>query len=93
MPTLSSRIVQSCLATYAPAPITRFGRRRITRFGTNLQRRGARHSTRPARLCRITDALGAVANTGTKGTIGMNTRPNIIAQDLSAVPAVRGNER
>jgi hypothetical protein len=24
---------------------------------------------------------------------GMNTRPNIIAQDLSAVPAVRGNER
>ena len=32
-------------------------------------------------------------NPGTKGTTGMTTRPNIIAQDLSAVPAVRGNER
>jgi hypothetical protein len=32
-------------------------------------------------------------NPGTKGTIGMNTRPSIIAQDLSAVPAVKGNER
>jgi hypothetical protein len=30
---------------------------------------------------------------GTKGTIGMNARPSIIAQDLSAVPAVRRNER
>jgi len=32
-------------------------------------------------------------NPGTKGTIGMTTRPNIIAQDLSAVHAVGGNER
>src|SRR5260370_27221031 len=30
---------------------------------------------------------------GTKGIIGMTTRPSILAQDLSAVPAVRGNER
>jgi hypothetical protein len=39
------------------------------------------------------DALGAVASPGTKGTIGMNTRLSILAPDLSAVPAVRGNER
>lgn len=32
-------------------------------------------------------------NPGTKGTTGMTTRPSILAQDLSAVPAVRGNER
>jgi hypothetical protein len=32
-------------------------------------------------------------NPGTKGTIGMTTRPSILAQDLSAVHAVRGNER
>jgi hypothetical protein len=30
---------------------------------------------------------------GTKGTIGMTTRPSILAQDLSALLAVRGNER
>src|SRR5580704_1854417 len=29
-------------------------------------------------------------NSGTKATIGMTTWPSIIAQDLSAVPAVRG---
>lgn len=41
----------------------------------------------------LSDALGALANPGTKGTTCMNTRPNIIAQELSAIPAVRGNER
>jgi hypothetical protein len=75
-----------------PAPITRFGRRRITRFGTNLQRRGAAlDATGPAMSYYPTPS--APEPTGTKGTIGMTTRPSIIAQDLSAVPAVRGNER
>jgi hypothetical protein len=53
--------------------------------------RGTRRD-RPGHVV-LPDALGALANPGTKGTTGMNTRPNIIAQDLSAVPAVRGNER
>jgi hypothetical protein len=93
MPTLSSRIVWSVSGDKCGlAPITRFGRRRITRFGTNLQRRGAVRRDRPGYVV-LPDALGALANPGTKGTIGMNTRPNIIARELPAVPAVRGNER
>jgi hypothetical protein len=54
-------------------------------------RRGTRRD-RPGHVV-LPDALGARANPGTKGTIGMTTRPSILAQDLSAVPAVRGNER
>jgi len=42
MPALSSRIVQTVSGdTGDPAPITPISRRRITRFGTNLQTRGA----------------------------------------------------
>jgi hypothetical protein len=41
----------------------------------------------------LPDVLGALANPGTKGTTCMNAQPNIIAQGLSAIPAVRGNDR
>jgi hypothetical protein len=45
----SSRIVQSVSGDMCdPAPITQFGRRRITRFGTNLQRRRGRACGVPA---------------------------------------------
>jgi hypothetical protein len=93
-PTLSSRIVYSVSGDKCgPAPITRFGRRRITRFGTNLQRRGARHSTRPARLGRTTRRPRRSSESKNEGTTGMNTRPNIIAREPPAVPAVRGDDR
>ena len=85
MSALSSRIVQSVYGDKCgPAPVTRFGRRRITGFGTNLQdeARGTRRD-RPGYVV-LPDVLGALANPGTRGTIGMNTRPNIIAQDPSA---------
>lgn len=53
VPALSSPSCSPYPTTQAtPRLITRSGRRRITRLGTNMQRRGARHSTRPVRLCR-----------------------------------------
>jgi len=56
-----------------------------------LEVRGTRRD-RPGYVV-LPDVLGALANPGTKGTTCMNTRPNIIAQELSAIPAVRGNKR
>jgi hypothetical protein len=53
--------------------------------------RGTRHD-RPGYVV-LPDALGALTNPGTKGTTCMNTRPNIIAHELSAIPAVGGNKR
>jgi hypothetical protein len=86
MPTLPTRIVQ-------PVPITRFGGGGSPASGRTCidEARGTRRD-RPGYVV-LPDALGARANPETKGTIGMTTRPNITAQDLSAVPAVRGNER
>jgi len=55
-------------------------------------RRAALDATGPARSYYPTPSAPR-ANPGMKGTTGMTTRPSIIARDLSAVPAVRGNER
>jgi len=94
MPALSSRIVQSVsgdkCGPRANHPV-RPAADHPVRDEPAKTRRGTRRD-RPGYVV-PPDALGARANPGTKGTIGMNTRPSILAPDLSAVPAVRGNER
>jgi hypothetical protein len=92
IPTLSSRIVQSVSGDICPraSHSVRPAADHPLRDEPAKTRRGTRRD-RPGYVV-LPDALGALANPGTKGTIGMNTRPNIIAQDLSAVPAVRGYE-
>ncbi len=94
MPTLSSRIVQSVSGDLCD-PAQSFG---SAGGGSPASGRTCKDEARGTPRNRPgyvvpPDALGALANPGTKGTTGMNTRPNIIAQELSAVPAVRGNER
>jgi hypothetical protein len=94
-PTFSSRIVQSVSGDIGGPRANHSVRPAADhplRDEPAKTRRAALDATGPAMPCHPTP-LGAVANLGTKGTIGMTTRPSIIAQDLSAVPAVRGNER
>jgi hypothetical protein len=55
---------------------------------SNVQSSVAISPTAPAARARSTRA-----DQGERETTGMNTWPTITAQDLSAVPAVRGNQR
>ena len=95
MPTLSSRIVQSVSGDICGPRANHSVRPAADhplRDEPAKTRRAALDTTDPA-MSYCPTSSAPEPNPGTKGTIGMNARPNIIAQNLSAVPAVRGNER
>jgi len=89
MPALSSGIVHYVSGDYAaPAPLTRFGRRRIPASGRHRKDEASRHSTRPGPVS-VLPRLGACS----KYQNERNHRHDYPAQHLSAGPVRHSRRR